>query len=1732
MRSSLLAIAVVTLVGCSAGGQKSAQTTDDPLQPGASPEAAAFPQPGESQTDNDLAESDPSDPAQTQSETSPGKSQTAETEPAKTQAAEPEQTAAPAQRTKTAPKDDDPFAPAKPTGDSGLSGPLDAKTQAILDSYDAKYLSTFVKLLNHENPKVRQRAADKIGYLDEQAADAVPALIAALTDPNVDVRESVADALRDLGPTAKRAVDPLVARVKDKQEAAAVRQACVYALGDIGPDAASAAPLLIKALPHEDWSQPAAYALGRMGKAGQAAIPQLNKLMQEAKYYYGGQSAAEALGRLGAVESLTSALSSKEPTLRQLAANGLGFVNPATKEVVAALGTAAQDKKKDVRQTAVSSLGRLEPKLDEAIPHLLAAIKDEEDDVRQTAMYALSDYEGKPTVKLAAMFEQLKHEKQEVRESAVGSISGILNDSEEATVLAVAAIGDTKRNKLVRIGVLRALGRYYGDARPVKELRGILENTEEPLELRAYAAEALRRFDEQHAQVIPVLLEALKSDLDVGPRKAAAESLGYLKAEAAIPLLAKALAEPELTAAAANALAQMGKAAKPAVADLLKVLKREKVENRGAVYYALGAIGPDAEAAIPALIAGINDEGDGSWYRDDAATALGQVGKNSPQAVDALIAALKSDNEYVQGNAAEALAGIGENAKRAIPAIAKLLDDKEPGVRTSALDALATFGPDAKEALPAIIAQIEDKEQSVRYNAVEAMPKVGPQSPEIVPALVKALRDPSENVRRQAVWVLRDLGPLAKDAAPALTELIVNEEGEVYSEVIEVLTRLGADAKVAVPTLAKLLTEHEDALVRSEAAEALGMIGGDAKEAVPALSQSLEDENSAVRQEAAKALFKIAPNNQAAVARLSKAFQDPNSQARIAALITDIGRPAAPVLLEALQSPQVETRRQAARLLAGYQFQGVGGDALLKAMRDDDAQVRKLAALCVAQGEPGQHTRAAVPLLVELLKENDDDLKYEVQSGLSSMGPAAAEPLAELFAADQTNPAVRQRAAKILLDNDAQHHRAVPHLEQALKDADPNIRYTAALLLVKNDPYHPRAATLLRGVFNEGDSTQRAAAVRLYPSLGLGDEAVDVLVQALQDDSQQVRQTAAYALSPYGGSLQSKFTEIVKLLNDKQTRLPALQVLNHMGPDAAPALPELVAMLKLDEDTRQRAIYVFSNIGKPAVPKLIALVQDAEADAAARIAAMQALAYLGESAKQVVPAVVEALKNATEPSERLAAASAVARLGEPNETAMQVLVEHLTAEDYREYSQANSGLWALGTKIKPVVPALRKLLDHQQADVRGRALDLLGNVVAAEGGGTSDPLFQAILKAFRSDPDENVRNNAQYALARVGSPAVPALLESLNATDDPALQARILQTLRNMEDSQQGIDTYVKLLAAKNDRVSGHAAVLIANLAENDDAVAGKQAAIKKLTELLQSGDEELRSQAVNGLERFGEDAESAVPALVQFWSERPNEYAAQAAVEAVAEISSDTKQVLPALTKALEHKQLARSAIYALGQMGPDAAPAVPALLKLFRYDRLIQPVAAALTQIGEAGQPGVDQLILKLNTRFQCYDAARGLGQMSALADKKVRSVLMAKLHADDPQLRVAAVEGLGNLDTHPERVLKALAKALEDPYCRRTAARLLGYAGEPAVVALPNLLRVVNEDPDPQNRVAALYALRGIGGKAKPAVPDLLKLLKSPSRQIREAALSALRFIDPEAARKAIRADGQLVPGGPVF
>jgi HEAT repeat protein len=429
--------------------------------------------------------------------------------------------------------------------------------------------------------------------------------------------------------------------------------------------------------------------------------------------------------------------------------------------------------------------------------------------------------------------------------------------------------------------------------------------------VRRAAVSAIRVLDVAPETLAGLLVKTL-ADNDPSVILPALHTLADMD-DAAVPVLAKALEDPEGRYWAAVALTEIGPEAAPAASALATLAAKGESEERLQAMLALAAIGPAAaETAVPTLIETLrsNDrsltfaaafalgkmrardadavltafvEGDDPFLGEVAAWARAQIAPDDAAirqtAIAKLRAGLSSDLPKVRSASVSGLSDLADtldpaNRRQLAATFLSMLTDADPSVGMQAGAALVRLGGDAVEALRGGLAKPD-----LRGASLEILSAIGPPAEAAVADITGALSDPDEALRGEAATALAAIGPAAAPAVERLGQMLADESepaGGRYASAYA-LGRIGPAASPSLDMLHSL-SKSEDELMATVAIWAVLKIEPGKVEvfdaAIPRLRKALRAESDLARMEAAVALGEIGPAAQTAIPILELVGED------------------------------------------------------------------------------------------------------------------------------------------------------------------------------------------------------------------------------------------------------------------------------------------------------------------------------------------------------------------------------------------------------------------------------------------------------------------------------------------------------------------------------------------------------------------------------------------------------------------------------------------------------------------------------------------------------------------------------------------------------------------------------------------------------------------------------------------------------------------------------------------
>jgi HEAT repeat protein len=215
------------------------------------------------------------------------------------------------------------------------------------------------------------------------------------------------------------------------------------------------------------------------------------------------------------------------------------------------------------------------------------------------------------------------------------------------------------------------------------------------------------------------------------------------------------------------------KTSRDAIAALLK---HHVTAVRLQAVQALGRIGADALAEVPALTAAIDDK-DGS-VGAMALHSIANIGRKdaaTKQFLGGLI--LKNDKPAVRLETIKAVAALGPDADDLLPTLRAAKADKDESISVAALYALASVGrkdTPTKKLLGDWI--LEDSKPEVRLEAIKAVAAVGEDMANLLPTLLQAAqKDKEAAVQVAAIASIPRMGKVALQVIPNLQQMEANK---------------------------------------------------------------------------------------------------------------------------------------------------------------------------------------------------------------------------------------------------------------------------------------------------------------------------------------------------------------------------------------------------------------------------------------------------------------------------------------------------------------------------------------------------------------------------------------------------------------------------------------------------------------------------------------------------------------------------------------------------------------------------------------------------------------------------------------------------------------------------------------------------------------------------------------------------------------------------------------------
>lgn len=787
------------------------------------------------------------------------------------------------------------------------------------------------------------------------------------------------------------------------------------------------------------------------------------------------------------------------------------------------------------------------------------------------------------------------------------------------------------------------------------------------------------------------------------------------------------------------------------------------------------------------------------------------------------------------------------------------------------------------------------------------------------------------------------------------------------------------------------------------------------------------------------------------------------------------------LLIELLKITNTNIQSDVINLLV--QFKDKSFDALIKALQNENAMVRRQAVIALGKiGNP-----QAIDPIVALLNDEDPGVKFYIPISLSLInGETIIVPLQNSLKNQMSQ--VRMTSADII--GKLKDESSIQPLIDLLADDNSYIRASATdALIAIGSPAVPSLIKILQ---------ENAENMTILPSDFVGDKIGTKFKKELAKRA----------------NIQSY---IIAILGNMKDQTAISMLLDAMKRTTLPGATE-------DEKSyamtiRSSAITALGTIGAPAVEGLITIATNIQESETARVNAISVLGTILD--KRAVMPLISMLKDENK-SVRATSATALGTL--KDRRALNPLIESLQDNDIvtRINAATSLGLLVDKTATQPLLSILNN--KNEREKLRTSALDSLGQIKDAT---SLEPILKILIDEYEKD---GIRKSAATALRLMENPypsdALIALLKGEIVYPIITPEAGTVSSWLTKEGTKnivKNVTPIVEIAFSINKRqilAPDSGKLIKVYIAEGQKAEAGT------IIGLISYDDKDIKEEERSSVRNMAASAlgkvkgDNAVPALITALKKDKNGAVRKSCASSLREI--ENAKARPALIDAMKKDDsgVVRSeAAYALGVGGLKNVESVPNLIDTMQKDKYESARVKAAWSLGElldkrAVEPLINVIVKGKDDQKEAIavinEAITALDKLAGSAIDPLLAVLKDKDIDELPKSYAARILGL----IESPNAVELLINALKDKsvVIRSESAKSLGLINDRRATE-PLISVITDKNEWVTVRTNAIASLGNI--KDERAVMPLIDELKSDIIAIRNSAVTALANIKDKRA-----------------
>jgi HEAT repeat protein/Flp pilus assembly protein TadD len=464
-----------------------------------------------------------------------------------------------------------------------------------------------------------------------------------------------------------------------------------------------------------------------------------------------------------------------------------------------------------------------------------------------------------------------------------------------------------------------------------------------------------------------------------------------------------------------------------------------------------------------------------------------------------LIGFLSHKDSRLRGEGAKALGKIADQ-ESVEPLIEALLREKQDEQMPMAL---AEIGDPSS--LEPLLTAFKEAEREVRPNIALALGAF--KDRRAVDALIEALSELDPNVRFNSIT---SLGKLKDSSAVSSLLGCLGETNEwIFLNVVDALARLGSH-KATNPLVAFYLKERNERK-RSAIITALGSLAD--LTSVPTLTKALRDTDDRVKANAIESLGQLDLPAEKVMSLIQPFLKHPNNRVRGNAMVLagNLGRIDLIPYFRMMQDDPEKWIRATLGYVLSVVDHSSALEIIIDLLKDEDADVRKNAALALSQRASGAQTE----LLVKMLSDSIPFVRLQAVITLGRLKIVSAVPwLVKMLKTDRN---FKIRSAVITSLGHIGDKSGIPTLQGALRDRDSRVRANAVEAV--EEVLGEASIPVLRPLLSDPDNRTRSNVTKAL--FRQGDfEVIHDLEKMLGGKEASTRVSGAYAVGQIGLALK------------------------------------------------------------------------------------------------------------------------------------------------------------------------------------------------------------------------------------------------------------------------------------------------------------------------------------------------------------------------------------------------------------------------------------------------------------------------------------------------------------------------------------------------------------------------------------------------------------------------------------